>query len=143
MRGARKCQPCFAKFGCPGRSSWRIPMIPSLSPMSGSVRPWYGSRKLLQHAVGYIGVTEPRAGVAWISDLAVAPAWRRKGVATSLLATVHTWCGERQNRRVFIEMQSKNYPAIALAQKNDYEFCGYNDRYYSNQDVMLVFARAR
>ena len=49
-------------------------------------------------AVGYIGVTEPRAGVAWITDLAVAPAGRRKGVATSLLATVHTWCGERQNR---------------------------------------------
>ncbi len=94
-------------------------------------------------AVGYIGVTEPRAGVAWITDVAVAPAWRRKGVATKMLSTVHTWCGEKQDHRIFFEMQSKNHPAITLAQKNDYEFCGYNDRYYSNQDVMLVFVRAR
>ena len=93
--------------------------------------------------VGYVGVTEPRLGVAWITDLVVAPAWRRKGVATSLLATVHKWSAERQINRIFIEMQSKNYPAITLAQKNDYEFCGYNDRYYSNQDIMLVFVRAR
>jgi GNAT superfamily N-acetyltransferase len=93
-------------------------------------------------AIGYICVTEPRSGMAWITDIAVTPAWRRKGVATSLLSTARAWCVERQDRRVFIEMQSKNFPAIQLAQKNDYEFCGYNDRYYSNQDIMLVFVRA-
>jgi GNAT superfamily N-acetyltransferase len=93
-------------------------------------------------AIGYVGVNEPRGGVGWITDLAVAPAWRRKGVAMSLMAVAHKWCGERQDQRVFIELQSKNYPAIALAQKNDYEFCGYNDRYYANQDIMLVFVRS-
>jgi ribosomal-protein-alanine N-acetyltransferase len=91
--------------------------------------------------IGYLGVTEPRVGVAWITDLAVAPAWRRKGVATSLLEQAHAWCAGRHHGRVFIEMQSKNHPAIMLAQKCDYEFCGYNDRYYSNQDIMLVFVR--
>jgi ribosomal protein S18 acetylase RimI-like enzyme len=93
-------------------------------------------------AAGYLCINEPRAGLAWISDLAVAPAFRRKGVASSLVKTAHAWCAERQNRSVFIEMQSKNYPAISMAQKNAYEFCGYNDRYYSNQDIMLVFVRA-
>jgi GNAT superfamily N-acetyltransferase len=93
-------------------------------------------------AIGYLAVGLPRAGVAWITDVAVAPAWRRKGVATALLSTVHAWCSERQMHRIFIEMQSKNHPGIALAQKNDFEFCGYNDRYYSNQDIMLVFVRA-
>jgi hypothetical protein len=39
-------------------------------------------------------------------------------------------------------MQSKNHPAMMLAQKYGYEFCGYNDRYYSNQDIALVFMRA-
>ena len=92
--------------------------------------------------IGYIAVNEPRAGVAWITDLVVAPAWRRKRVATSLMLTAHQWCAERQARRVFLEMQSKNFPGVTLAQKNDYEFCGYNDRYYPNQDIMLVFVRA-
>lgn len=92
--------------------------------------------------IGYLAVTEPRAGVAWITDLAVAPAWRRKGVASTLLSTAHAWSSDRQIHRVFIELQSKNHPGITLAQKNEYEFCGYNDRYYSNQDIMLVFVRA-
>jgi GNAT superfamily N-acetyltransferase len=91
--------------------------------------------------VGYAGVNEPRSGVAWITDLVVAPAWRRKGVATALIDAAHKWCSERQDHRIFMEAQSKNYPAIALGQKNDYEFCGYNDRYYPNQDIMLVFGR--
>jgi hypothetical protein len=39
-------------------------------------------------------------------------------------------------------MQSKNYPAMMLAQKHGYEFCGYNDRYYPNQDIALVFGRS-
>ena len=93
-------------------------------------------------AIAYAGVSEPRAGVAWITDLVVAPARRRKGIGTRLLLTIHNWCLEREYHRVFLEMQSKNFPGIALAQKNEYEFCGYNDRYYPNQDVMLVFARA-
>jgi RimJ/RimL family protein N-acetyltransferase len=40
-----------------------------------------------------------------------------------------------------IEMQSKNHPAIRLAQKHGYEFCGYNDHYYLTQDVALFFAK--
>jgi hypothetical protein len=39
-------------------------------------------------------------------------------------------------------MQSKNQPAIRLAQKHGYEFCGYNDHYYMTQDVALFFAKA-
>jgi RimJ/RimL family protein N-acetyltransferase len=38
-------------------------------------------------------------------------------------------------------LQSKNLPAIRLAQKFGYEFCGYNDQYYINQDVALFFAK--
>ena len=36
-------------------------------------------------------------------------------------------------------MQSKNFPAICFAQKHGLNFCGYNDRYYHNQDLALFF----
>jgi RimJ/RimL family protein N-acetyltransferase len=42
---------------------------------------------------------------------------------------------------MLLEMSSKNSPAIRLAQKLGYEFCGYNDAYYELQDIALFFGR--
>ena len=92
-------------------------------------------------AVGYIALTEPRAGVAWITDLVVAAPWRRKGVGGALLEAAGAWCIQAEAHKIFFETQSKNHPAIMLAQKHSYEFCGYNDRYYSSQDITLYFVR--
>ena len=36
-------------------------------------------------------------------------------------------------------MQSKNNPAIRLAQKMGFAFAGYSDRYYRDQDIALFF----
>lgn len=92
--------------------------------------------------VGYIAVVErSAASIAWITDLVVGVQARRRGVASTLLAAAQAWAQERGIRRLMIEMQSKNIPAIRLAQKHGYEFCGYNDHYYLTQDVALFFAR--
>ena len=92
--------------------------------------------------VGYAGLIEQPASVAWLTDLVVAPAWRRRGVAGALLDSARAWAEQRGHRRLFLEMQSKNQPAIRLAQKHGFEFCGYNDHYYTTQDVALFFTRA-
>jgi ribosomal protein S18 acetylase RimI-like enzyme len=93
--------------------------------------------------VGYLRLTDkviPQT--AWITDLVVTPALRRKGIATTLALAAQEWAVQRKNRRAVMEMTSKNCAVIRLAQKLGYEFCGYNDHYYLNQDIALFFGRA-
>jgi len=91
---------------------------------------------------GYICLLEQgTASVVTITDLVVDSASRRKGVGAALLAAGQEWAASRSHRRLILEMQAKNLPAIRLAQKFGYEFCGYNDHYYVNQDVAIFFAK--
>ena len=78
---------------------------------------------------------------AWITDLAVAPRWRRQGIGSALVLAAQEWALQRQNRRVLLETQPKNYPAIQLAVKLGFELCGYNDHYYPNHDLALFFCK--
>lgn len=92
---------------------------------------------------GYISLLERGSdSVVWVTDLVVNEVNRRKGVGSALLTAAQEWSSARSHRRLILEMQSKNLPAIRLAQKLGYEFCGYNDHYYLNQDVALFFAKA-
>ena len=93
--------------------------------------------------VGYMcAIVEQASATAWVTDIVVALAIRRKGAASALLMAIQTWALERGVRRLILEMQSKNQAYIRLAQKFGYEFCGYNDQYYLTQDVALFFGRA-
>ncbi len=94
-------------------------------------------------AVGYILLVEqPALSLVKVADLVVAPQVRREGVGSALLTAAHEWAQGHNHRRIMLEMQAKNLPAIRMAQKHGYEFCGYNDHYYLSQDVALFFARA-
>jgi GNAT superfamily N-acetyltransferase len=93
--------------------------------------------------IGYISIVERgAASVAWVNDLVVGARGRRQGVGSALLMAAQDWASERGVRRLMLEMQAKNLPAIRMAQKHGYEFCGYNDHYYLTQDVALFFVRA-
>ena len=95
-----------------------------------------------QIPIGYISLMERKsASVVWVNDLVVGMESRRKGVASRLLGYAHDWASSRNAKRIILEMQAKNQAAIRLAQKYGYEFCGYNDRYYSTQDVALFFSK--
>lgn len=92
--------------------------------------------------IAYISIMEGMSpSTAWVTDLVVALSFRRKGIATAMVLAGQEWARGRHNRRMILEMQSKNMPAIRLALKLGFEFCGYNDLYYSNQDIALFFAQ--
>lgn len=98
---------------------------------------------LSDEPLGYVCLLERGTeSVAWVMDLAVHPHHRRKGIGGRLLTAAQDWAGSRSHHRLILEMPSKNLPAIRLAQKFGYDFCGYNDHYYKNQDVALFFAKS-
>ena len=89
---------------------------------------------------GYVNLTlAPTPGTGWIGDLVVERRHRRTGVGSVLLAAAGQWARGNGLQRLVLETQTKNHPAICFAQKNGLAYCGYNDRYYANQDVALFF----
>jgi ribosomal protein S18 acetylase RimI-like enzyme len=92
--------------------------------------------------IGYISLSKDLLpATAWITDLVVMPNLRRMGIGTALVLAAQEWASEQSCQRLILEMQPKNYPAICLAQKLSFSFCGYHDRYYANQDIALFFVK--
>ncbi len=93
--------------------------------------------------VGYISLMLGLAPLAaWTTDMVVKRRLRRQGIGTALLLAAQDWGVHHYARNLVLEMQPKNYPAIQLAQKLGFDFCGYNDRYYANHDIALFFAKS-
>lgn len=92
--------------------------------------------------VGYASLNLGMApGAAWMTNLVVARRLRRQGIGSSLVLASQEWGSQHNTHRLILEMQTKNYPTIHLAQKLGFDFCGYSDRYFVNQDIGLFFAK--
>jgi ribosomal protein S18 acetylase RimI-like enzyme len=93
--------------------------------------------------IGYVGLSDHVSPqTVWVTDLAVRADLRRQGIGTALLLAAQEWGAENGLRRVVFEIASKNHPAIQLARRLNFEFCGYNDYSSANQDIVLFFARS-
>lgn len=64
-----------------------------------------------------------------VDDIAVLPAYRRRGIAEQLLQTAHA---AFQDSNFILEVREHNTAAIALYQKLGYEQVGFRKRYYTN-----------
>lgn len=90
--------------------------------------------------LGYLTLeTDLALDLIRITDLVIAPPLRRRGLASRLLKTAQDWAIEHHLPRLMLELPAKNHPAISLAQKHLFEFCGYNEAYYPSRDVTLFF----
>ncbi len=94
-----------------------------------------------ERLAGYLALASaPAPDSLWVTDLAVEPAFRRQGLGRRLLGEAIGWGRARHQGRLFLEMQSKNFPAIQLAQKMGFVFSGYSDFFYPNEDISLFFS---
>lgn len=90
---------------------------------------------------GFVDVTEMAWNqVAYINNLAVAPAFRRKGVGTLLMHAALDWGREKNLRAAMLDTSTKAHPAISFYQKQGFLLCGLNDMLYPNRDIALLFA---
>lgn len=95
-----------------------------------------------EQMAGYIRMSDfMLPSTAWLTDVVVAPRFRRQGIGMALILAAQSWAVDRKDRRILLEMTTKNNPAICLARKLGYEFCGYNDLYFETQDIALFFGR--
>ncbi len=87
---------------------------------------------------GYCGIYLA-ADEGEITNVAVAPEYRRRNMAQSLLRTVMAQARQKGARRIFLEVRSRNDPAICLYQKHGFIVIGTRKNYYQYpQDDALV-----
>lgn len=92
--------------------------------------------------LGYLVMRPETAdGVAMITDLIVSRPFRRAGIGSRLLNVARRWAREAGIQRLMIPTPTKNYPGVRFCQESGLVFCGFNDRYYPNQDIAVFFSQ--
>lgn len=87
---------------------------------------------------GYCGIYLA-ADEGEITNVAVAPEYRRRKIAQSLLLTVMAEAHEKGAQRIFLEVRSRNAAAISLYRKHGFAVIGTRGNYYQYpQDDALV-----
>jgi len=98
--------------------------------------------ELVSKPVGYIKViAEKDASTAKVTDLVISTPNRRQGIGSGLLIAVMNLLAHREFNTLVIEMQSKNDPAVEMANKLGFKFCGFRDSYFPNQELALFYSR--
>ena len=80
---------------------------------------------------GYIG-SQTVLGQADMMNVAVAPEYRRQGIAQSLVMELERRLREKDTYQLTLEVRVSNAPAIALYEKLGFQQVGKRPNYYSH-----------
>ena len=65
---------------------------------------------------------------------------RQQGIGSLLMKTIKQIASHHHCRRLRFMAQTKNNPAIMFVQKQGFIYSGYDDQYYGNGDIALIFS---
>jgi GNAT superfamily N-acetyltransferase len=143
LREQGQINASFRKVRLPRVVSYKAP-----HPPFALVEDWQRYAGLLvatiqQEPIGYAGLLiDGVTGAVWVADLIVSAPLRRQGIGTALIHAIADWASTRDSHDVVLEIQPRNNPAINMAFKLGFEFCGYNDFYYPGNQIGLFFRRS-
>lgn len=103
---------------CPGASQWQPHEYLRYSTLVAEIA---------GEVIGFLVYMETVPGEYEILNLAVDPAWRRRGVATALLKRVLSTCPGT----FFLEVRASNLAAISVYHRSGFEIAGRRTNYYS------------
>ena len=88
--------------------------------------------------VGYMGVSKV-AGEGYVTNVAVLPQYRRKGIAKALLQFVINDC-KNQLEFISLEVRVSNTAAISLYKSFDFKEVGLRKRFYTHpqEDALIM-----
>ena len=130
-----------------------LPQIQKIEQQSFSV-PWTETMLRLQlepdshifltaesegDVIGYIGMMFV-LDEGYISNVAVHPLWRRRGVADALLSALEERARKKMLSFLTLEVRESNAPAIALYAKHSFRAVGRRKNYYEKpaEDAILM-----
>lgn len=73
-----------------------------------------------------------------VNNVVVKEAFRRRGVAESLLKRVVDVCSCEKMRKIYLEVAQTNEPAIKLYEKFDFKFSYERKHYYGEQSALVL-----
>lgn len=77
---------------------------------------------------------------AEIMNLAVHPAWRKKGLAKGLVAKTLEFCGRAMVRNIFLEVRPSNVPALNIYRHFGFKKVARRKKYYPDnlEDALVM-----
>ena len=95
-----------------------------------------------EHLLGYIGI-KPVLDEGYITNVAVFPQYRKKGIATALIKRVFELAQEKKLAFVSLEVRLSNSAAIALYEKAGFKEEGRRKSFYRNprEDALIMTKR--
>lgn len=111
-----------------------------LSELLDNDRAYYLVAKVNDRPVGYIGIWLV-AGEGHITNVAVHPDFRGKGVGNRLLTAAEELAVARGHRRLTLEVRTSNDVAQRLYRKLGYIAAGIRRQYYrdNNEDAIVMW----
>lgn len=80
-------------------------------------------------------------GEAQITNVAVSPEYRQKGIASALMDEMINHCREMDVFSITLEVRVSNNAAISMYEKYGFERVGLRPKYYNNKEDALLMTK--
>ena len=114
-------------------------------PEASQIQNWKAAEEFLvaiehRQIIGFIGVRQDLIEhQVRVVDFGVTTEYRRQGVGTSLLRRSAEWCVRQRISHLVLPCPLKAHPAIQFANKHRFNFGGFQEDYWPDHEVALLF----